>query len=93
MTITLPDEVARQATARAHAHGFATVEEYIFDLVQSDEPGDDPPILRPENREVLKRLLDEGMASGEPIVVDDAFWEERRRVLAERMARRNGNHM
>lgn len=91
MTITLPDDVARKAEAHAKAHGFATVEAYIEDLVQSDDAADDPPILRPENRATLERLLDEGMASGEPIPVDEAFWEERRRVLAERMARRRAD--
>ncbi|QEL13234.1 ribbon-helix-helix domain-containing protein [Limnoglobus roseus] len=93
MTITLPDDVRIEAEAKARELGFATVEEYVIDLVRSDEPGlDVPPSggYQPKNRAALERLLDEGMASGEPIVVDEAFWEERRRVLAERLAQKNG---
>lgn len=90
MTITLPDDLRAGAEERAKALGFGTVEDYVLDLVRNDEAAD-APILRPENRAALERLLDEGAASGEPIVVDDAFWERRRQVLAERLTRRNGS--
>ncbi len=89
MTITLPDDVRIEAAARAKELGFATVEEYVIDLVRGDELGVDVPPsggYQPKNREALERLLDEGMASGNPIVVDGAFWAERRRVLSERLA-------
>lgn len=98
MTITLPDEWRERLENRAKRAGAASVEEYLLDLVEDAEreeeflaslPG--PPELTPRNREELERMLEEGMNSGPPIRVTPEFWEERRRVLAERMARRKAD--
>lgn len=46
-----------------------------------------PEALAARKREI-EALLAEGLASGAPLEVDDTFWEERRRVLRERIAAR-----
>ena len=43
MTITLPDDVREQAERQAKAAGFASVEEYVADLVREDELEDQTP--------------------------------------------------
>lgn len=45
-----------------------------------------PPHLTPRDRAELDRMLPEGLGSGPPVRVTPEFWEERRRVLKERMA-------
>ena len=48
-----------------------------------------PDRLATRKREI-EALLVEGMNSGDSVEVDDAFWQERRRVLQERIeARKN----
>lgn len=95
MTITLPDEWRARLEKRARMWGYPTVEELLLSLVEDAEreeeylanmPG--PPELTPRNREELERMIEEGTNSGPPIRVTPEFWEERRRVLAERMAKR-----
>lgn len=98
MTITLPDEWRERLESGAKRTGAASVEKYLLDLVEEAEreeeflahlPG--PPELTPRNRDELERMLEEGMNSGPPIRVTPEFWEERRRILAERMARRKAD--
>jgi Arc/MetJ-type ribon-helix-helix transcriptional regulator len=98
MTITLPEAITERVTALARKHGFSSPTDYLVRLVEEAEAeadvdvddGAGPPELGPRNREELERMLDEGMASGPPIRVTPEFWEERKRVLAERMAKRKG---
>ncbi len=91
MTITLPDEVHAKAEANAKKFGFASVNEYVADLVE----GDDGEIidnsacdskLSFNTREELEALLLEGMNSGPLIRADAEFWAERRRILEEKIA-------
>lgn len=94
MTITLPEEVAVRVEALAKRYGYPSATEYLVQLVEeaelealaADLPG--PPGLTPRNREELEKMLEEGMNSGPPVRVTPEFWEERRRVLEERMAKR-----
>jgi hypothetical protein len=86
MTITLPDELKDELDRKARAAGFATILEYLLSLVPDDDPG--PPELTPKNRAELGTMLDAGLASGPPVRATPEFWEERRRVLEERMAKR-----
>jgi hypothetical protein len=96
MTITLPSEIRAEAEAKAKAAGFSSVEAYIAALIAEDMPEEDllppdytpPPELTPRSREELERMLDEGIASGNPIRVTPEFWAERRRVLEEKIAAR-----
>jgi Arc/MetJ-type ribon-helix-helix transcriptional regulator len=73
MTITLPDEMREALEREAAASGFASVNEYVADVLTADEEPL-PPDFR--TREELKARLDEGMASGPPVPCDAAFWAE-----------------
>ncbi len=90
MTITLPDDMRAALERKAAAAGFASVDEFVVDSLTDDyEAGSTrPPHFR--TREELHKLLDEGMASGPPVPGDDAFWAERRRVLAAKVTSRAG---
>jgi len=95
MTITLPDEWRKRLETGAKRAGYDTVEDFLLRLVEDAEAEDEylaglpgPPEITPRNREELERMLEDGMNSGPPIRVTPAFWEERRQVLEERMARR-----
>lgn len=93
MTITLPEEMRARIEARARMHGYSSVSEYILSLVEEEEGESEATArevvnLTPRDRAELEARLDEGMASGPPIRATDAFWEERQRVLEERMAKR-----
>jgi hypothetical protein len=97
MTITLPDEWRGRLEARAQINGFASIEDYLLNLAEAEATEDvlspdsaGPPELTPRSREELERMLDEGMNSGPVIRATPEFWEERRRVLEERMAKRKG---
>jgi hypothetical protein len=85
MTITLPEEMREPLERKARAAGFATVADYLCWLAD-DEDG--PPELSPKSVAELEALLDAGMASGPPVRATPEFWEERKRVLKERMAKR-----
>ena len=86
MTITLPDALARWVAERAARLGYESADAYVADLVEAEMNSDipaGPAHLTPSSQEELDRMLLEGL-EGEPIVADEAFWDERRRVLAER---------
>lgn len=90
MTITLPDEMRATLELKAAAAGFASVDEYVADVL-ADGPDiieTGPPHFR--TREEFDKLIEEGLASGVSGVMDDAFWDERRRVLAAKVNGRAG---
>lgn len=85
MTITLPDEMREPLERKARAAGCATVAEYLCRLVEGDAG---PPEPSPKSAAELEAMLDAGMASGPPVRATPEFWEERKRVLKEQMAKR-----
>lgn len=98
MTITFPEGVAERIEKVARANGYPSASEFLMKLVEEAEaeaaflaqlPG--PPGLCPRNRAELEAMLDAGMNSGPPIRVTPEFWEERRRELEARMAKRKGD--
>ena len=90
MTITLPDEMRTMLELKTTAAGFGSVDEFVIDALTDDyEPHPTrPPDFR--TRAELEKLIDEGMASGIEGEMDDAYWAERRLVLAAKMNARNG---
>ena len=52
-----------------------------------------PPSAPPEDLATRKRVIEEqlleGLDSGPPVEVNEAFWQERRRLLQERIAARS----
>lgn len=92
MTITLPEELRADAERQAREAGFATVSEYVADLIARDhvevsEAGSRPSAVTFQTREELERLLDAG-ATGGWKTADGSFWAERQRVLFDRLATR-----
>jgi antitoxin ParD1/3/4 len=98
MTITLSEAMRAKVEERVKAAGYASTQDYIVALIENDldeevllPPGYVPPAeITPRNREELEAMLIEGLNSGPPIRVTPEFWEERKRVLEERMAKRRG---
>lgn len=87
MTITLPDDVREQAERQVKAAGFASVSDYLADLVrEDDETGTPPDSLSGYTYEELGKLLDAAKV-GPWVPADEAFWEERHRKLAEFVAK------
>lgn len=80
MTITLPDDVRAQAERQATAAGFASVAEYLADLVREDsEDADWPPSPAViSTAEELRAAIALGEASPPIPSVEDFFAELRR---------------
>lgn len=76
MTISLPDELKAFIEERAKAGRFASSSEFIRQLVREDQ--------KRAERDKLERMLLDGLESGEPIEVTDAYW----RALRSRLQRR-----
>jgi Arc/MetJ-type ribon-helix-helix transcriptional regulator len=88
MTITLPDDVRAQAERQAAAAGFASVADYLADLVREDGETEQPvDQYAGRTREQLEALLNETLGC-EWKVMDEAFWQERRRKMLEYAAKR-----
>jgi Arc/MetJ-type ribon-helix-helix transcriptional regulator len=80
MTITLPDDVREQAERQAKAAGFASVSDYLADLVREDDEQDEPnePAGGIRTAEQLREAVRVGMASPPVGSVDDLFAKLRR---------------
>jgi hypothetical protein len=92
MTITLPDEMREELERKAKAAGFASVAEYVADLVLADETPvavpEPPPGARysVQTREELEAKLLEGMNRDGDVTADADFWKRRRQALDARAA-------
>ena len=73
MSIIIQPELEARLRARADAEGI-TVEAYIERIARDDEQAE----------EELEALAREGQNSGEFVVADERFWNERRQVLIEK---------
>jgi antitoxin ParD1/3/4 len=54
LTVSLPDDVTGWIEGQIGEGGYASAEDYVSDLVRRDQ----------ERREELRRIVDEGLASG-----------------------------
>ena len=73
MNISLPENLKEFVDAQVQTGGYSTSSEYIRELIREDQK------KKLERR--LNSLLLEGLESGEPIPVDEAYWETKRRKL------------
>lgn len=91
MTITLPDEMRADLELAAKAAGFASVDEYVADVLRLEgEAIEVPPPhagrrYAVNSRAELEAKLLEGMDTAGDVVAGPDFWE-RRREAAERRA-------
>ncbi|WZP00772.1 type II toxin-antitoxin system ParD family antitoxin [Isosphaeraceae bacterium EP7] len=73
--VNLPEEVKSYVQSRIAAGEYQDMDEYFLSLILADQ-----------DRHAIDRLDDElrkGLNSGEPIPLDDRFWEEKRRKIIE----------
>ena len=80
MNISLPDELKEFVEEQLSKGQYASVSEYIRELIRDAR--------KRAAQERLEALLLEGLDSGEPIDVTPEFWNERREELARRVAAR-----
>ncbi|MFO0825860.1 MAG: ribbon-helix-helix domain-containing protein [Gemmataceae bacterium] len=90
MTITLPDEWREELERKAKASGFATIDEYIAELVGAEAPSvavPDPPAWARYSvntqAELTAKLLEGTDTSGD-VVTGPGFWERRREAAEAR---------
>ena len=90
MSIVLPESQEQTARQRAAELGI-TPEQYLAELVELEAFKSYWATLTPEEQAAhleTERLLDEALASGPPITVDDAWLESKLRALRERRTMR-----
>ena len=75
MNVSLPESLRSFAEEKAR-EGFSSTSEYIRELIRRDK--------KQFAKEKLEALLIEGLESGEPIVVTEDYWENKRQELARR---------
>lgn len=73
MNISLPETLKEFVDSQVEQGGYSTSSEYIRELIREDR--------RRKLEQHLNSLLLEGLESGEPIPVDDAYWAAKRRKL------------
>jgi predicted kinase len=73
MSITIHPELEARLRARAEAEGLS-IEAYLERIARDDERAE----------QELEVLALEGLNSGESIVADERYWENKRRRLIER---------
>lgn len=69
LTITLFEPLRHRVERQAAAAGFESAEEFVRELVERE-------LRRGDERERLEALALAGLASGEMIEMDDAWWDE-----------------
>jgi hypothetical protein len=93
MTITLPDDIRGRLESLARARGYESIDQMILDLVvrEADElPDVRTSKLTPRTREQLEAMLDEGLPTDADVEADDPFWAERKRIILDKLAGKNG---
>jgi len=71
LNISLPDQVQTFVEEQVTAAGFNSANEYVYYLIVREQE-------RIAQQERVESLLVEGLESGEPLEVTDAWWEHRR---------------
>jgi antitoxin ParD1/3/4 len=82
MNISLPESLKAFIEGEVATGGYSSVSEYVRTLVREDQ--------KRKARERVEALLLEGLNSGEATELTAADWEEIRREIRERHARRGG---
>ena len=76
MNISLPDPLKDFVDAQVNSGRYASVSEYVRELVRADQK-------RREKEDIELRVL-EGLNSGEAVEATPAMWEELRKNLRKR---------
>jgi antitoxin ParD1/3/4 len=84
VTISLPESLKQFVDAQVATKGYGNVSEYFRSLLREAQER--------EAEARLEALLLEGLASGDPIPVDDKFWSDLRAEAEQRVqARKPGS--
>ena len=73
MNISLPEPLKRFVDRQVKERGYAGVSDYVRELIRDDQ--------KRAAADHLRKLIAEGLASGEPLPVDAAYWKTKRRKL------------
>jgi antitoxin ParD1/3/4 len=73
LNISLPKSLREYVEGQVENDGYSTPSEYVRSLIREDQ--------KRKAIERIEGLLLEGIASGEPVEVNRAFWKERRATL------------
>ena len=76
MTITIDPKLEARLRERAEAEGL-TVAAYVERLVNADQAAE----------EEIESLALEGLKSGDPIEIGPGYWEEKHRLLNDRLTK------
>ncbi len=73
MNISLPDQLKSHIDQRVNQDGYGSYSEFIRDLVRKDQ-------IQEAERNLVK-LIKVGLESGEPVIADDSYWENKKASL------------
>jgi antitoxin ParD1/3/4 len=76
LNISLPDALHEFVERQVAEGGYGDASQYIHKLLREEE--------KKKARERVDVMLLEGLQSGEPIEVNEKYWEEKERRLTER---------
>ena len=79
MNVSLPESLRKYAEERARTR-YSSASEYIRDLIRRDQ--------KEAAKERLEELLIEGLESGDPIVVTEDYWDNKRQELTARLQKK-----
>jgi antitoxin ParD1/3/4 len=79
MNVSLPEELKEYVEAQTK-RGYSTPSEYVRELIRSDQ--------KQRAKQKLDELLLEGLDSGDPMPVDDPFWDELKQQARAKLASR-----
>ena len=79
MNIALPASMKHFVQERVSEGGYSSASEYVRELIRADQ--------KQKSEDRIDALLLEGLDSGEPILVTQEYWEEKKRRLTERLDR------
>ena len=83
MNISLPQSLKDYVEDRVSVGGYSTPSEYLRELLRQDQ--------KQRTEDKLETLLLEGLESGEPIEITPEYWENKRKRLVERNAKKTGS--
>jgi antitoxin ParD1/3/4 len=70
ITLSIPEDLQAFLECQTIKNGFRLTDDYLCNLLKGEQ-----------EREQLEGILIEGVESGEPIEVDDDWWEQKRDTL------------
>jgi antitoxin ParD1/3/4 len=80
ISLSLPDSLKSWVEEQATTQGYASVAEYLQDLLRKQRQEQQHPL-----RKEIERKLLAAFDSGDPIPITPEFWQERHEKVAQRL--------